>query len=125
MSQALPLVLSGLVSYQWGPSRAHAGLGHRKTRVLASSLEVGRKWLRIVPSSDSPERGWRLVVSSDGKNPQLGTCQWISLTPALLTTDNIRISFIGFSQSSRETDDADISRPLVATQLACLEIARG
>lgn len=92
---------------------------------MASSPEAGRKWLRIVLSSDSPERGWRLVVSSDGKNPQLGTGQWIALTPALLTINNIRISFIGFSQSSRERDEADISRPLVAIQLACLEIARG
>lgn len=64
--------------------------GLLKTGVLGSSQEVLGNLLRKVTSPNSPKKCQSLVVSSGGKNPELGICLLVALTSTFITSGNIQ-----------------------------------
>lgn len=65
-------------------------LGRATGKLACWDQEVLGNMLRMVTSPNSLEKCHNLVVSSGGKNPELGVCLLVALTPTFMSLGNIK-----------------------------------
>lgn len=103
------LCCSSWSSISWG--HQWSMLGGATGKLVCWNQEVLGNLLRMVTSPNNLEKCQSLVVSSGGKNPELGVSLLVALTPTFMSLGNIKSYLIMLSLSSSEKDKTAVSSP--------------